>query len=156
MQRDPTHFGEILNFLRDGSHPIAHKPLFSSSPLSCKWDQTTTVSGPTTEIIGPHIHSQSCELIDELQQSTNVVKDHQQSMDGIIKTIALVRELDYYGLLNFVLPKQVEEDLNQWMQDFSSVFTLQRYHHQVARLWIDAGLTETDKAGRKHSYQLIL
>ncbi len=142
--RDPIHFGKILNFLRDG-HPIL--PFTCSFPQSCKRKGFLMAAGSSSSSAASASSSSP-----DGQGSTPTVQGpqgHLHSSDDFIKTVSLVKELDYYGLLNFVLPRQVEKDLNQWVQDFGSVFTLQRYHHQVAKLWIDhADLTESEKAGR--------
>lgn len=62
-------------------------------------------------------------------------------------TTALVRELDYYGLLNYVLPRQVEAELTQWSADFADVFSIERYHHKAAQLWLAFVAKEADIAG---------
>jgi hypothetical protein len=60
-----------------------------------------------------------------------------------------VRELDYYGLLNYVLPRQVEAELKQWSTDFADVFSIERYHHKVAQLWVDQLGKDADIAGTR-------
>ena len=67
------------------------------------------------------------------------------------ETVALVRELDYYGLLNYVLPRQVEAELKQWSTDFADVFSIERYHHKVAQLWVAQLGKEADIAGIRDS-----
>jgi hypothetical protein len=66
------------------------------------------------------------------------------------ETVALVRELDYYGLLNYVLPRQVEAELKQWSTDFADVFSIERYHHKVAQLWVAQLGKEADIAGIRY------
>lgn len=67
--------------------------------------------------------------------------------DDLRDTIALVVELDYYGILGYVVPKQVREEVDQWAKDFVDVFSVEQYHHQVARLWVDSLAREADVAG---------
>lgn len=67
--------------------------------------------------------------------------------DELSDTISLVRELDYYGLLNYVLPRKVEDELEPWSHDFADIFSVERYHRKVARAWTDYWAKEADMAG---------
>jgi hypothetical protein len=73
--------------------------------------------------------------------------DSTEPGEALSESIALVRELSYYGLLNYVLPRQVEAELTQWCTDFAEVFSIERYHQKVAQLWVDHLAKEADVAG---------
>lgn len=115
IDRDSTHFALVLSFLRDQSFQIKPPAIAGSKRVSNAAPSTTSTSSA-----GAHT------------TSTTPEEDRTQE-----ETVALVRELDYYGLLNYVLPRQVEAELKQWSTDFADIFSIERYHHKVAQLWVD-------------------
>lgn len=138
--RDPTHFGLVLSFLRDQSFWI--KPPVSASARAVRSRsggasnvsevKTTSLTGASPSMLAAH----------GLRERLTLPID-----DDLRETLSLVRELDYYGLLNYVLPREVGTELAQWSQDFAHVFTVESYHHKAATLWVDHLAREADVAG---------
>jgi len=124
--RDPTYFGLVLSFLRDQSLRI--EPLVRAT--------NRRLGAPPPPSLASRADGK--EHADGMETEDN---------EGLEETCVLLRELDYYGLINYVLPRQVEVELAQWSSDFADVFSVERYNLKAAQLWVDHFKKETNMAG---------
>jgi len=125
IDRDPTYFGLVLSFLRDQSLRI--EPLVRAT--------NRRLGAPPPPSLASRADGK--EHADGMETEDN---------EGLEETCVLLRELDYYGLINYVLPRQVEVELAQWSSDFADVFSVERYHLKAAQLWVDHFKKETNMA----------